>query len=104
MLVRIGLVITCIVLIALVVLGAGAGLGYVRIGPDGIALGKVDDSTDAPSEGKVVSADELLRRKGVTLDQPAPQPPVVDAPKPAPVAPPAIAQSSLVNSAPKFVA
>jgi hypothetical protein len=100
MFVRIGLVITGLVLIGLLFLGVGAGLGYVRIGLDGIAFGKLDDSADASSESKVVSVDELLRRKGVSLDQPASQT-VVEAPKPAPIiASPAIAQAPPVVSDP----
>ena len=85
--VRIGLVVVAIVLVALMILGVGAGLGLLDISSHGIAIAHHDNSADPSSseQPKVISADDLLRKKGLTFAGPA-QTPVLDAPEPAPPA------------------
>jgi hypothetical protein len=87
MFVRIGLVVVAIALLVLLSLGIGLGTGFVRLTPEGIAWGREQNGPDS-SAGAVgaVSADDLLKQKGVAYVDPqqpaAPPPPAAPAPVP----------------------
>ncbi|HET6252220.1 MAG TPA: malectin domain-containing carbohydrate-binding protein [Tepidisphaeraceae bacterium] len=77
---RIGLIVVFLALLGMVVLGIGMGMGFVQFDSHGLSLVH-KDAADKPADGQqVVSADDLLKQKGVTYTEPAP---AVEAPKPA---------------------
>ena len=84
MLVKFGLVVVGIGLLLLLLLGIGLGSGFVRLGSDReLVFGRAPEASSndpTPSESKTVSADDLLKKKGVAFESPATESPVAPAP------------------------
>ena len=74
MFVRIGLVVVAIALLALLSLGIGLGTGFVRITPQGLVWGRTEKAQVASTNSNEVSADDMLKQKGIPYVPPQDMP------------------------------
>jgi len=78
--VRIGLVVVALILGISVIFGIGLGVGIVHIGAHGLEWGRDHDGAVANNPAAAVSADEMLRQKGISV-QNSPAPVAAQTPK-----------------------